>query len=215
MWNILGLNLASLPVAGSSRHRPAWRISSSSTPSSPAFPLRKCALLRSKGGSFSGLPFTVFPTSPAVRFGCSFAFFLPSSSSSFLFRLAPVWPSSRRPCHHRAACSISGVLCGFALESAAAHVCREAGARVSTSIFVRDLDLALLGGVDGRRGAAWPLTQLWFFLWPAAKEEDVPRTLWNTRARQTCALLHQSPCPRSSVLSDVICDWRHMPVEVG
>ena len=30
---------------------------------------------------------------------------------------------------------------GFALESAAARVCREAGARVSTNIFVRDLDV--------------------------------------------------------------------------
>ena len=31
--------------------------------------------------------------------------------------------------------------CGFALESAAARVCREAGARVSTNIFVQDLDI--------------------------------------------------------------------------
>ena len=55
--------------------------------------------------------------------------------------------------HHRAACSTSGVLGrrGFALESAAARICREAGARVSSNIFVRDLDLAPLGGVDGRR----------------------------------------------------------------
>ena len=56
-------------------------------------------------------------------------------------------------CHHRAGCSDSGVLGrrGFALESAAARICREAGARVSTNIFVRDLDLASFGGVDGRR----------------------------------------------------------------
>ena len=30
---------------------------------------------------------------------------------------------------------------GFSVESAAARVCREAGARVSTNLFVRDLDL--------------------------------------------------------------------------
>ena len=36
------------------------------------------------------------------------------------------------------------------MESAAARVCREAGARVSTNVFVRDLDLAVVGQ-DGRR----------------------------------------------------------------
>ena len=42
-----------------------------------------------------------------------------------------------------AACAQAGVLGrrGFALESAAARVCREAGARVSTNVLVRDLDL--------------------------------------------------------------------------
>ena len=40
---------------------------------------------------------------------------------------------------------------GFALEVAAAQVCREAGARVSTNQFVRDLDLGEFNGLDGRR----------------------------------------------------------------
>ena len=40
---------------------------------------------------------------------------------------------------------------GFALESAAARVCREAGARVSLNVPVRDLDLHPLARVDGRR----------------------------------------------------------------
>ena len=40
---------------------------------------------------------------------------------------------------------------GFALEVAAAQVCREAGARVSTNQFVRDLDLGEFNGLDARR----------------------------------------------------------------
>ena len=40
---------------------------------------------------------------------------------------------------------------GFALEVAAAQVCREAGPRVSTNQFVRDLDLGEFNGLDGRR----------------------------------------------------------------
>ena len=55
--------------------------------------------------------------------------------------------------HHRAACAVAGVLGrrGYPLECAAAQVCREAGARVSTNVHVRDLDLADLNAVDGRR----------------------------------------------------------------
>ena len=53
--------------------------------------------------------------------------------------------------HHRAACAVAGVLGrrGCPLECAAAHVCRGAGARVSTNVHVRDL--ADLDAVDGRR----------------------------------------------------------------
>ena len=40
---------------------------------------------------------------------------------------------------------------GFALESAAAQVCREAGARVATNLFVRDMDLGVPNGRDSRR----------------------------------------------------------------
>ena len=55
------------------------------------------------------------------------------------------------PCgHHRAACSVAGVLGrrGFAVESAAARVCREAGARVSLKVRVQDMDLALPDALD-------------------------------------------------------------------
>ena len=55
--------------------------------------------------------------------------------------------------HHRAACSEARVLGrrGFPLECAAAQVCREAGAIVTTNAFVRDMDLAEYNGLDGRR----------------------------------------------------------------
>ena len=55
--------------------------------------------------------------------------------------------------HHRAACARVGVLGrrGFALETAAARVCREAGGRVMTNMFVRELDLAPgVNTTDGR-----------------------------------------------------------------
>ena len=55
--------------------------------------------------------------------------------------------------HHRAACSEAGVLGrrGFPLECAAAQVCREGGARVTTNMFVRDMDLAAHNALDNRR----------------------------------------------------------------
>ena len=40
---------------------------------------------------------------------------------------------------------------GFAVESAAARVCREAGGRVTTNVMVRDLDLAAPNVRDARR----------------------------------------------------------------
>ena len=40
---------------------------------------------------------------------------------------------------------------GFPLECAAAQVCREAGARVASNVFVRDMDLAAFDALDGRR----------------------------------------------------------------
>ena len=40
---------------------------------------------------------------------------------------------------------------GFALESAAARICREAGARVTTNVFVRDLDMGVPNALDDRR----------------------------------------------------------------
>ena len=78
-------------------------------------------------------------------------------------RLRLLLPLSERICrcghfidsygHHRAACSRTGVLGrrGFALESAAARVCREAGGRVAANLFVRNMDLGLPRAGDNRR----------------------------------------------------------------
>ena len=55
--------------------------------------------------------------------------------------------------HHRAECANVGVLGrrGFALESAAASVCREASGRVSVNVAVRDLDICVPDRADERR----------------------------------------------------------------
>ena len=114
------------------------------------------AMLRSQGGPLSGLPFTTLPLSPLQRFDSHLFRVL------LLRRLHLPLPLSSRACrcgrlldclgHHRASCSRAGVLGrrGFALESAVARVCREAGARVSVNVFLRDLDLPI-GAMDQRR----------------------------------------------------------------
>ena len=59
--------------------------------------------------------------------------------------------------HHRAACARAGVLGrrGFAVESVAARICREAGGRVTTNVLVRDMDLVRPDGpLSVRRGPA-------------------------------------------------------------
>ena len=54
---------------------------------------------------------------------------------------------------HRSACAVSGVLRrrGFAVESAAARIRREAGARVVVNVFVRDHDLGVVDRMDAWR----------------------------------------------------------------
>ena len=80
-----------------------------------------------------------------------------------LRRLRQSLPLSERSCrcgrlldafgHHRAACARMGMLGrrGFALESTAARICREAGGRVRTNVLVRDMDLPEPGVADARR----------------------------------------------------------------
>ena len=102
----------------------------------------ECALLRSQGGPLPALPFTAVPTCPLKRFD-------PDIFRVLLLRRRRLpLPLSSHSCrcrpldclgYHRASWSRAGVLGrrGFALESAAARACREAGARVSTNIIVR------------------------------------------------------------------------------
>ena len=115
------------------------------------------ALLRPQGGPLAGIPFSCCPSSFHSRL------------ASQVFRvllLRRLWlplPPTKRTCgcgrlldsfgHHSAACANVGVLGrrGFALESAAARVCREAGARVSVNQLVRDLDIAAPDAGDNRR----------------------------------------------------------------
>ena len=104
----------------------------------------------------SGVPFSAVPSSPPTRLAPQIFRVL------LLRRLWLPLPLTSCSCrcgrpldvlgHHRAACSRAGVLGsrGAFLESAAARVCREAGGRVSTNVFLRDLDLPV-ARTDGRR----------------------------------------------------------------
>ena len=99
------------------------------------------ALLRSQSGPFASLPFTSFPSAPHARFD--------PSRSACVASGCPLDSSG----HHRAACAVARVLGlrGFALESAAARVWREAGGRVSANVGVQDMDLAAPNPLDNRR----------------------------------------------------------------
>ena len=115
------------------------------------------ALVRSQRGPLFSALLTALLTSKATRLDAQpFRIFL-------CRRLHLPLPLSMRTCrcgrqldkfgHHRAACAVAGVLGrrGFPLEVAAAQVCREAGARVSTNLHVKDMDLAEFNNLDGRR----------------------------------------------------------------
>ena len=105
----------------------------------------------------AGVPFHCFTTSFATRIDSELF------RTLFLRRLRLALPLHTRACrcgrlldslgHHRSACAVSGALGrrGFAVEVAVARICREGGARVSTNVMVRDLDLLQVPGVDGRR----------------------------------------------------------------
>ena len=68
-----------------------------------------------------------------------------------LSRAAPCTGARSLVSHPRARVGVLGRR-GFALETAAARVCREAGGRVMTNMFVRELDLAPgVNTTDGRR----------------------------------------------------------------
>ena len=114
------------------------------------------ASVRSQSGPLASVPFTSFPTCRVTRM----------ESEPFrvllLRRLRMPLPLSVRSCvcgrrldlfgHQQAACSRAGVLSrrGFSVESAVEQICREAGARVSTNVMIRDLDIAG-SNTDARR----------------------------------------------------------------
>ena len=113
------------------------------------------AMMRSQCGPLASSAFVSFPMSRLSR--------IDSAPFRVLLRKLqlPLLLSVRscrcgRPfslCHHRAVCAVAGVLGrrGWALESAAATVCREGGARVRLNVFVRDMDLTESNRLDGRR----------------------------------------------------------------
>ena len=122
----------------------------------PSVSASRQVLIRSQSGPVAGAAFTAIPTSALTSF-------TPQCFRSLLLRrLRLPLPSSVRTCRcgrvldnlgdHRASCPRAGVLAGrgFALEAAAARVCREAGARVVTNCMVRDMNLDVPPD-DGRR----------------------------------------------------------------
>ena len=117
----------------------------------PGLSERDRALMRSQSGS--GVAFSTTPCTPLTRqlfrVPCFVAFVFPSFSRRFC-RCGRLFDALG---HHRAVCARAGVLgrCGFALESAAARICREAGGRLTTNIFLRDLDITVPNARDSRR----------------------------------------------------------------
>ena len=117
---------------------------------------RDRALIRSQAGPGAGVALRVAPTNRLTTIEPHLFRVV------LLRRLRLPLPLSVRSCrcgraidifgHHRAACSRAGVLGrrGFALESAVARICREAGGRVGVNTFMRDMDLPVLA-TDNRR----------------------------------------------------------------
>ena len=109
-------------------------------------------LVRSQGGPGAGAPFTATPscretTIPSHLFGVLLLRRLLHDRACRCVRLLDACG------HHRAACARVGVLSrrGYALESVAAQICREAGGRVRTNTFVREMDVLDVDSGDGRQ----------------------------------------------------------------
>ena len=114
------------------------------------------AMLRSQSGQGSGLALSSVPASVALRIDSHHFRVLLLRRLRLL--LLPVSRTCRcgrllDPFGTTAACSRAGVLGrrGYALESVGARICLEAGARVSTNVFVHDLDLLAPNVQDARR----------------------------------------------------------------
>ena len=123
----------------------------------PSLDTNEGALALSQSGPLAAVPLHCLPTSHATRLDSEIF------RTLLLRRLRLPLPLNARVCrcgrlldclgHHRSACAVSGALGrrGFEVEVAVARICREGGARVSTNVLVRDLDLSQVPGVDGRR----------------------------------------------------------------
>ena len=115
------------------------------------------ALLFSQSGPHASRAFTTIP------YSSDFAYPSHVFRVLLLRRLRLPLPLAERTCRcrrtldllgdHRAACAQSGVLRarGGALERAAARVCREAGARVTTHTLLADLNVPAVDRLDNRR----------------------------------------------------------------
>ena len=115
------------------------------------------ALMRSQSGPGAGVALSATPSSALTRIESALFRVL------LLRRLRQPLPLTKRLCscdrlldfrgHHRITFARPGILSrrGFALESAAARVCRETGARVATNVIVRDMDLNVPNARDERR----------------------------------------------------------------
>ena len=101
--------------------------------------------------TFHVFPHIVFDLIPRTGFPGVVA--SPPLAPSPLVRLRlPVWPSTRRPWPPLVSmCDFGSCRRGFALESAAARVCREAGSRVTLNVRVSDLDVPPRSAHDQRR----------------------------------------------------------------
>ena len=99
------------------------------------------ALLRAQSGLAAGVAFSDVPCSFFTRIEPHLFWTLPLSPCPRLCRCVRPLHSHG---HHRAACSRAGVgRDGIAVKSAAARICREAGARVTTNVLMRGLDVGV------------------------------------------------------------------------
>ena len=120
----------------------------------PSWDVNEEPELRPKSGPLLGVPCNSFPTNSATRMDSElFRTWLlrrlqsPSHLNARVYRCGRLLDSLD---HHRSACAVSAALGrrGFAVEMAVARICREGGARVSTNVMVRDLDLSQVLGVE-------------------------------------------------------------------
>ena len=116
--------------------------------------LHEQALFRSQSGPLAGVHFICIPKSPGTKFEPQLFRVLLLRRLWCLLPLCVACCRCGRPLDpYRAACPHAGVLGrrGVPPESAAARVCREAGARVSTNVRVQDMDLPPRGDAVNRR----------------------------------------------------------------